>query len=72
MESARLFEETRLRARSERLLSDITTRVRETMDMDTVLQTAVRELRRTLDLSEAEIRLGQPPVSPKGGNGRND
>ena len=71
MESARLFEETRLRARSERLLSDITTRVRETMDMDTVLQTAVRELRRTLDLSEAEIRLGQPPVSPKGGNGHN-
>jgi putative methionine-R-sulfoxide reductase with GAF domain/HAMP domain-containing protein len=69
MDSARLFEEAHLRARTEQLLSDITIRVRETLDMDTVLQTAVRELRRTLDLSEAEIRLGQPPETGKNGNG---
>jgi hypothetical protein len=31
--------------------------MRETLDIDVVLQTAVREIRRALDIEQAEIRI---------------
>jgi len=55
---ARLFEQTENRAERERQISQITSQMRETLDIETVLQTAVRELRRTLNLAEVEVRLG--------------
>ncbi len=64
LESARLYEEARRRAAREQLLSVSTAHMRETLDLQSVLQTAVRELRQALGLAEAEIRLGAPPASP--------
>lgn len=61
LESARLFEDTQRRAARERLTGEVTARIRETLDMDTVLQTAVREMRTMMDLAQVEIRLGVGP-----------
>ena len=61
LESARLYEESQKLAAREQLLSTSTARMRATLDLENVLQTAVRELRSALGLSEAEIRLGAPP-----------
>ena len=35
----------------------MTARIRETLDLETVLRTSARELQGTLNLEEAEIRL---------------
>jgi transcriptional regulator with GAF, ATPase, and Fis domain len=58
LESARLYQESQLRAASEQLVSGITGRMRATLDVDNVLQTAAREIRQALNLQEVEIRLG--------------
>lgn len=57
LDSARMFEETLLRAERERLISEITGRVRETLDIDTVLKTAAKEMQKVLDLEEVEVRM---------------
>jgi GAF domain-containing protein len=57
LENARLLEETQRRAARERLVGEITTRMRESLDVETVLQTAAREMRTALDLEEAEVRI---------------
>ncbi len=62
LENARLYEESQKRAAREELLSASTARMRATLDLESVLQTAVRELRSALRLSEAEIRLSTPPA----------
>jgi GAF domain-containing protein len=59
LESARLYEDTRRRAERERIAADISARIRESLDVDTVLQTAVLEMRRALNLDEITIRLGE-------------
>ena len=57
LENIRLVERTRQRANREQAISNITARVRETLDMDTVLRTSAREIQRALNLQEAEVRL---------------
>ncbi len=57
LESARLYQDAQRRAARERLVSDVTTRMRETLDVDTVLQTAVREMRQVLGLHDVTVRL---------------
>ncbi|MBC8504157.1 MAG: GAF domain-containing protein [Anaerolineales bacterium] len=57
LESSRLFEDTQRRAVQEQLTSEITTRMRETLDMETVMKTAVSEIRTALGLSEVSVRL---------------
>jgi GAF domain-containing protein len=57
LENTRLLVATRERAAQERILSDISGRVRETLDVDMMLQTAVREIGQVLDLTEVEVRL---------------
>ncbi|MBW8011712.1 MAG: GAF domain-containing protein [Chloroflexi bacterium] len=61
LENARLLEETQLRATHERLLSDISGSLRETLDMDSVLQTAVREIGLKMGINEVEVRMGSTP-----------
>ncbi len=63
LESARLYEDTQRRAASERLLSDVTARIRGTLDVDTVLRTAVQELQRLLALDSAEVYMGPELVT---------
>ncbi len=69
LENARLFSEAQQRAEVERLVGEVSSRMRQTMDLETILQTAAIEIRRALDLSEAEIRLSAPPQAKSSGNG---
>ncbi len=55
LENARLFEETSTRASRERLVSDITTRIRGTNDPQEMIKTAVEELQRALGATRVEI-----------------
>jgi GAF domain-containing protein len=54
-ENARLFEETTRRAERERLVSDITSKIRSVNDPQTMIQTAMEELRRALGASRVEV-----------------
>ena len=58
IENARLFEETQRRAEHERLVSEITARVRRPLDVDTILRVSLRELGTALGASEGLVRLG--------------
>jgi GAF domain-containing protein len=58
IENARLLEETQQRAERERIIANITMRVRASMDPDTILQTAVRELGAALGTDRAFVKLG--------------
>jgi GAF domain-containing protein/HAMP domain-containing protein len=69
LENARLFQETRLRAEAERLVAEVAGHMRETLDIETILQTAAVEFRRALNLDEAEVRLGYPSDRTPGNNG---
>jgi len=60
LESARLFQDTQLRAERERLVSEITAQMRASLDMEAVLQTSAAEIRMALGLDELVIRLTQP------------
>jgi GAF domain-containing protein len=57
LENARLLEETQRSAANDRLVGQITARMRETLDVETVLKTTVDELYQTLRLDEVVIRL---------------
>jgi len=57
LENIRLIERTRQRAFREQAIASITARVRETLDLDTVLRTTAREIQQALNLHEAEVRL---------------
>lgn len=54
-ENARLFEETTRRAERERLVSDITSKIRGTHDPQAMVQTAIDELRKALGASRVEV-----------------
>lgn len=57
LESARLYQETQQRALQEHLTSEITARMRETLDVDTVLRTAIREMGTALGIPRVEVRM---------------
>jgi len=63
LESARLYQDAQSLATRERLISDVTTHVRETLDIETMLKTAVQDVRQALNLPEVTIRLGTPSSS---------
>ncbi|MEJ5309525.1 MAG: GAF domain-containing protein [Anaerolineae bacterium] len=60
LESARLYQDTQRRAARERLISDVTGRIRETLDVEVVLKTAADEIRQALQLERLVVRLGEP------------
>jgi len=66
LESKRLLKETQRRAARERLTSEITARMRETLDMATVLKTAAQEVRQALGLPEVVVRLAPQPINQPG------
>ena len=57
LENTRLVAEAQQRAERERVIGQVTTKMRETLDIETILKTAVKEMRQSLALSEAEVRL---------------
>lgn len=62
-ENARLFDETTRRAERERLVTDISTKIRGSNDPQAMIETAVRELREALNVSRIEI-VPQKKISP--------
>jgi GAF domain-containing protein len=58
LENARLYENTQARAERERTVRDITAQLRAAGDVDSILRTAVHEIRRALRTTHGVIRLG--------------
>ncbi len=71
LENARLLEETERLAQRERTINEINARVRQTIDLDTILQTAVKELGQTLKAARVVARVGAS-AAEGGGNGRGE
>jgi len=57
LENARLLEETRRRAERERLIAEITARVRASMAPEAILRTAAHELGRALDADRTVVQI---------------
>jgi GAF domain-containing protein len=60
LENARLLAEAQYRAARDRVFGEVTARMRETLDVDRVLQTAIREIGEALGLPKVEVRMGRP------------
>jgi GAF domain-containing protein len=60
LESARLFQEAQSRAGSERIISEVSAEMRETLDINTILMTTAEKLRSMMNLPEVTIRLSEP------------
>jgi len=69
LENARLLEETQRSAERDRMIADITTQVRSSMDPETILQTAIRELGTALGADRTFVRLGSGSVPAEGDGG---
>lgn len=69
-ENARLFEETTARADRERLVSEITSKIRSNNDPQSMIQTAIQELRAALGASRVDVipqtAAGSPRASDQG------
>ena len=63
IESARLYQDTRRSAMREQLTGDVTTRIRETLNIETVLRTAVQEIQKAVGAPEVIISLKTPTAS---------
>ena len=59
--NARLLEQIRAQAERERILFEISDKIRRTTDMETILTTTVSELTRAVGASSAKIRLRTVP-----------
>ncbi|MBN1667446.1 MAG: hypothetical protein JW862_10165, partial [Anaerolineales bacterium] len=57
LDSARLNFDTQRRAAREQIASEISARMRETLDVDAVLRTAVQEIGQRLELYDVSIQL---------------
>ena len=68
LESVRLYQDVQRGAARDRLIAGVTGRMRESLQVDSVLQSAVQEMRRALSLSEVEVRIGKAPMP--GGEGQ--
>jgi GAF domain-containing protein len=74
LESARLYQETQRRAERERLAGEISAHLRSSNDPQTILQTAIQELRQALQASRAQVLISSSPfktaASDHGKNGQ--
>lgn len=64
LENARLVEETQQRASREEMLSQMTARFTQSLDLDTLLRAAVRELGQLPRVAEVSVHVGSPGGSP--------
>jgi len=65
MESARLYEETRLRADREQSISRVTTAISSSTEYEQILQTTVREIGSLLNNTEVTIQILEEPAAAK-------
>jgi GAF domain-containing protein len=68
LENARLYEEAQFRASGDRLVADVTGRIRETLQLDTVMRTVAEEVYHALGLDEIVVHLVPPDAAtdPRG------
>ncbi len=64
LENARLFEQTVRRAERERQVLDITSKIRSTNDAQQMIEIALQELQRSLNISRTQIILSKNPSQP--------
>jgi len=62
LESARLYRDSQHRAARERLIGQVTARMRESLDLETVLKMAANEMRQALGLEEFIVSLAMDPT----------
>jgi GAF domain-containing protein/HAMP domain-containing protein len=67
LENARLYQETQRRAVHERLVSEITDKMRRAADIDTLMQTTIQEMAAALDAPNAFVQLSALPSSTRRG-----
>lgn len=60
LENARLLDDAQRRAAQEQSLNELTTRLSRSLDPDTLLQTAVRELHQLPNVSEVSVYISPP------------
>jgi GAF domain-containing protein/HAMP domain-containing protein len=65
MESARLYEETRLRADREQSISRVTTAISASTEYEHILQTTIREIGNLLSDTEVAIQILEEPAAAK-------
>lgn len=58
LENARLLEDTQQRASRESFIGEVTGRMRETLDIETILETAVNEIGAAMGLAALEVQIG--------------
>ena len=63
LESARLYQATQIQATQEQMISDISTQLRQSLDLDTVLKTAAKQLGEAFTAKEVVIRMA--PHEPR-------
>lgn len=59
LESARLYRDTQRRAAQEKMVGEITSRMRESLNIETVIKTTANEIFDSLDLDYVTIRLAE-------------
>ena len=59
LENIRHIERSRESTNRDKLISNATSKIRETLDLETVLKTTAREIQQAFNLQEAEVRLLQ-------------
>ncbi|HZU86978.1 MAG TPA: GAF domain-containing protein, partial [Anaerolineaceae bacterium] len=73
LENARLFEQTVRRAERERQVLDITSKIRATNDAQQMIEIAVQELQKNLNISRAQILLQKRiPLAEQGDERRSE
>ena len=72
IQNAQLLDQVQRAARRERLIHEITTKVRRSPDMRSILETTSREIGRALNAAKATIRLGgeELPTGSDSGQGQ--
>ena len=70
--NARLLEQIRAQAERERILFEISDKIRRTTDMETILTTTVSELTRAVGANRARIRIGIPSSTGQKGSENHD
>lgn len=61
LDNLRLLEDAQQRAKQEQTLGELATRFSQSLDIDSLLQTAARELGQMPDVSEVSVFIGQLP-----------
>ncbi len=70
VENARLIEQTQRTAQRERMINEINARVRQSIDLDAILRTAVNELGQSLGAARVVARVGTPAAAAGDGRGK--